>query len=712
MNQSPSRRPKASLYVGNIHQHVTEAMLYNHFSPAGTIHSIRVCRDRVTKRSLGYAYVNFKRSVDAVHALEFLNFKLTDGSPIRVTWAHQRYPIPTKSGVGKVFIKNLDTSIDNEHHLYDTFSAFGNILSSKIACGNNGSKGYGFVQFETPEAAEKSIERLDGMLFNDRKAFVGRFKSRKERQAERLCSCAKFTNVYVKNFGQDVDEQKLTDLFSKYGRITSVCVMKDENGKSRRFGFVNFERHKDAQKAVDEMKGMQISGKLIYVGRAQKRLERQSKLKRWFQQNQACMTCPSKQQHMSAKINIKVQTKPQALIHSKTKAQVKVQNLTQENAQVETQPKIHVRTHPQAQVWTQHQVQPQVQVKVKTQPQAQIQRVKTQPQAQIQRVQTQPKLHILPQRQVQILTQANAQVKTKLQAQIQTQPWVQILLQAQVNQLLTQPLVHLLTQADAQVQTQLQAQIQTRTEVLTHAFTLALVSMQQPAVYTWISSPGVCVVPGISKRQLSMTALAQFMVAKVMSQLNIQTPVRITTLLQPSQDFKSSATETSLTRPVDGLQGVVGRETFLQLTGEQIKVVMDTSSRLQPTTDIQVLLDMKEKDKQIIEDLKPVAARDLSLIHLSRELRPETPNFSKSHGGSIAAPRQKVKNKGGGCFSGLMRAFGRAVRRAFRKGRVKKDCTVGEKTKGGISHAENITSMKAAASAVKNGDVDQFPTTL
>ncbi|XP_062304850.1 polyadenylate-binding protein 1-like [Osmerus eperlanus] len=294
MNQRPSSRPKASLYVGDIHQHVTEAMLYNHFSPAGTIHSIRVCRDRVNKRSLGYAYVNFKRSVDAEHALDFLNFKLTDGSPIRVTWAHQRDPTMTKSGVGKVFIKNLDTSIDNEN-LYDTFSGFGKILSSKIACGNNGSKGYGFVQFETAEAAEKSIERLDGMLFNDRKAFVGRFKSRKERQAERFGSCAKFTNIYIKNFGQDVDEQKLTEVFSKYGKITSVCVMKDENGKSRGFGFVNFERHEDAQKAVDDMKGMQISGKLIYVGRAQKRLERQSKLKRWFQQNQARMTCPSKQ---------------------------------------------------------------------------------------------------------------------------------------------------------------------------------------------------------------------------------------------------------------------------------------------------------------------------------------------------------------------------------------------------------------------------------
>lgn len=294
MNQ-PSRRPKASLYVGDIHQHVTEAMLYNHFSPAGTIHSIRVCRDRVTNRSLGYAYVNFKRSVDAEHAIDFWNLKLTDGSPIRVTWAHQREPTLTKSGVGKVFIKNLDTSIDAEN-LYDTFSSFGKVLSSEIVRGNNGSNGYGFVQFETPEAAEKSIQRLDGMLFNDRKVFVGRFKSLKERQAERFCSCAKFTNVYIKNFGQDVDEQKLTEVFSKHGKITSVCVMKDENGKSRGFGFVNFERHEDAQKAVDDKKGMQISGKLIYVGRAQKRLERQSKLKRLFQQNQARQTCPSKQQ--------------------------------------------------------------------------------------------------------------------------------------------------------------------------------------------------------------------------------------------------------------------------------------------------------------------------------------------------------------------------------------------------------------------------------
>lgn len=64
MNSSGPAYPLASLYVGDLHPDVTEAMLYQKFSPAGPIMSIRVCRDIITRRSLGYAYINFQQPAD------------------------------------------------------------------------------------------------------------------------------------------------------------------------------------------------------------------------------------------------------------------------------------------------------------------------------------------------------------------------------------------------------------------------------------------------------------------------------------------------------------------------------------------------------------------------------------------------------------------------------------------------------------------------
>ncbi|KAM0942737.1 hypothetical protein DsansV1_C14g0130321 [Dioscorea sansibarensis] len=278
-----SNQPLATaLYVGDLEMNVIEADLYDMFSQIGPVVSVRVCRDASTRMSLGYAYVNFGNPVDATRALEILNYTPINSKPIRIMYSN-RDPSARRSGAANIFIKNLDKSIDNKA-LFDTFSVFGNILTCKVASDSSGqSKGYGFVQYEEEEAAQNAIERLNGMLLNDKKVYVGPFLRKQEREG--VVDKAKFNNVFVKNLSEYTTEDDLKMIFGQFGEITSAVVVKEGDGKSKCFGFVNFDNPDDAAQAVQELNGRKFDDKEWFVGKALKKSEREIELKGQLDQN-------------------------------------------------------------------------------------------------------------------------------------------------------------------------------------------------------------------------------------------------------------------------------------------------------------------------------------------------------------------------------------------------------------------------------------------
>ena len=133
------------------------------------------------------------------------------------------------------------------------FAKFGTIQKSNIiydkATGQ--SLGYGFVLYETQEAAEAAISELNGHHIGDKILKVSYSKSAHAREA----------NVYVANLVLDVTKEKVEDLFKRYGEILDVKLLLDKvTGQPRGVAFVHFAHYDEAKHAIKILNGTSVTG--------------------------------------------------------------------------------------------------------------------------------------------------------------------------------------------------------------------------------------------------------------------------------------------------------------------------------------------------------------------------------------------------------------------------------------------------------------------
>jgi len=182
------RNQDATIYVGDIDQQVSESLLWEFFLQAGPVVNVHIPKDKLTGVHSGYGFVEFHGEEDADYAMKIMNMIKLYGKPIRVNKASQDKK--TADIGANLFIGNLDPEVD-EKLMYDTFSAFGVIISTpKIMREDGGtSRGFGFVSFDSFEASDAAITAMNGQFLGGRPITVS-YALKKDSKGERHGSSA------------------------------------------------------------------------------------------------------------------------------------------------------------------------------------------------------------------------------------------------------------------------------------------------------------------------------------------------------------------------------------------------------------------------------------------------------------------------------------------------------------------------------------------
>uniref|UniRef100_A0A8C4X088 RRM domain-containing protein n=1 Tax=Eptatretus burgeri TaxID=7764 RepID=A0A8C4X088_EPTBU len=146
-------------------------------------------------------------------------------------------------------------------------------------------KGFAFVEYELPEAAQLAMDQMNGVTLGGRSikverpsvslgvnGQVGRPSNIGQAQPiiEQLAEEAKMHNrIYVASVHPDLADDDIKSVFEAFGKITLCQLARDAvTGKHRGYGFLEYERYQSAQDAVTSMNLFDLGGQYLRVGRA------------------------------------------------------------------------------------------------------------------------------------------------------------------------------------------------------------------------------------------------------------------------------------------------------------------------------------------------------------------------------------------------------------------------------------------------------------
>ncbi|KAJ2720278.1 hypothetical protein H4R23_004740 [Coemansia sp. Cherry 401B] len=170
------------------------------------------------------------------------------------------------SVLSRLYVGSINFEL-TEEHLHRVFSEFGTVhsvsMSKDPATGRH--KGYGFVEFEVPEAAMLAMEALNGTMLGGRQLRIGRPNNYNVAVMQGFPPPPP-ERIYVANVNEAISEDVLREIFGPFGEVSACVLAPDLSARRHKgWGFIEFAQAAAAEQAAAAMNGLSLANVVLRV---------------------------------------------------------------------------------------------------------------------------------------------------------------------------------------------------------------------------------------------------------------------------------------------------------------------------------------------------------------------------------------------------------------------------------------------------------------
>ncbi|KAJ2779283.1 hypothetical protein H4R18_004091 [Coemansia javaensis] len=170
--------------------------------------------------------------------------------------------------MSRVYVGSINFEL-TEEHIHRVFAEFGSVrsvsMSKDAATGRH--KGFGFVEYDVPEAASLAMETMNGTMLGGRQLRIGRPNSYSAALAHEFPPPPD-ERIYVANVNEAIGEDVLREIFAPFGEVRACVLAPDLAARKHRgWGFVEFGAADAAEQAAMAMNGFQLGNLVLRVRR-------------------------------------------------------------------------------------------------------------------------------------------------------------------------------------------------------------------------------------------------------------------------------------------------------------------------------------------------------------------------------------------------------------------------------------------------------------